>query len=116
MNRPNKNPTIEGYYYLPVFLMLNLMLSLFVTTTVSPLRHLANIVKSIKKTPTKPMVTSKKKQTYAECFCPHQVQDITGKLMLPYWILNLRRTIILQSSKKRLAIVYSSWFIHQRTP
>lgn len=83
MNPPNKNPTTEGCYYLPIFLMLNQMLSLFTSTTLSLLRHAANIGKSIKR-----ILWShqRKKQAYAKCFCPHQLHDITGTL-------NLRVTI-----------------------
>lgn len=75
MDPPNKNPTTEGYYYLPVFLML----SLFMSTALSPLRYPANIVKSSKR-----ILWSheRKKQAYAVCFCPHQVQDTTGMFIL----------------------------------
>lgn len=92
MDPPNKNPTTEGCYHLPVFSMLNQRLSLFISTALSPLRYPANIVRSIER-----ILWSheRKKQAYAICFCPHQVQDTTGMFMLLYWIINLRVAITL---------------------
>jgi len=88
---PPKNPTTEVYFsFLTCIRDAESEAEFIYIHCCTSSKIPSQYCKSIKRHIT---VTWKKEQAYTICFCPHQLQEITGTFMLLYRIINLKVTI-----------------------